>query len=171
MDERTTRTANDLEHVLRQLVEANGQLLGLLQQKRAALAGGLMRQVPGICSLENEKLQQIAELEKQRIELAGRLTAVLRPDAAEPLRLGELAELLGEPAGGRLLVLRAQLIAKVREVQHASSIVRRASETLMRHVRGLVQTIGAVSTGVTTYGRTGALPRQAMAMSTINTTA
>ncbi len=68
-------------------------------------------------------------------------------------------------------MLRQQLLERMEQVQTASSTARRATETLARHMQGLVQTIGMIASGMTTYSDNGALPRQARAMSTINLTA
>src|SRR5690606_29211509 len=123
--------------VLQQQVQAHEALLSLLQRKREALRTGGTRAMTELAALENEKVQLISELEKHRLTLVAELTLALVPDAAEPMRLGELAERMPEPARGRLLVLRHQLRERMEQVREASSVLRRATEALMKHVHGL----------------------------------
>lgn len=160
-----------IESVLRDEIAAHQRLLSLLQRKLAALRRADQKSVTAICQQENQEVQQIADLAKQRMTLAAALTQMVDPAAGEPMRLMELCQRLPEPARGRLLLLRQQLVAQMDQVRADSGVARRAAESLLSHMHGLVQSIGSVVTQVTTYGRTGALPRAATAMSTFTTTA
>ena len=171
MDDTLTPETQPLEETLKQLTTQHEQLLALLQRKRAAVCEADDQKVAALCRLENETLRTISQLEAERARQAGDLTLQVQPDATAPLRLGALAERLPEPARGRLLVLRNQLCQRMQQVQEQSSITRRATDSLARHMHGLVQTIGVLTTGVSTYDGSGAMPRQATAMSTINMTA
>lgn len=171
MHESTEQQATNLQTVLQQQVEAHEQLLTLLQRKRDGLRTADAKSVMACCALENEKVQLISELEKQRLCVIAALTLSLDPQAAAPLRLADLAEQLPEPVRGRLLVLRQQLVERMTRVAEASTVARRAAEALGRHMHGLVQSIGAISTGVATYGQRGKRPAGATAISTISVTA
>lgn len=160
-----------LEQNLHQLLSLHGELLELLKKKRDVLRSSDTQAVIGLCTLEHEKIQKIADLEKQRLQLVAGLTIALNPQAKEPLRMGEMAEQLNEPARGKLLVLRHQLLEKMKAVHHETGIVRRATEALAKHMHGIVQTIGALSAGVSTYGSRGALPQSNTAVSTFSATA
>lgn len=160
-----------LEQTLHQLLSLHGELLELLKNKRDVLRSSDTRAAIGLCTLEHEKLQDIADHEKQRLQLVADLTLALNPQAKEPLRMGELAEQFDEPVRGKLLVLRQQLLDRMKAVHHETGIVRRATESLAKHMNGIVQTIGALSAGVSTYGSRGALPRSNTAVSTFSATA
>lgn len=160
-----------LEAVLQQQASAHAELLTLMQRQRQALQKGDSRSMAQLCALENEKVQLISELEKQRLELTAQLTLKVDPAADQPLRLGELAERLPEPARSRLLVLRQRLTQQAEQVRQAAGVARRAADALVRHMHGLIQTIGMLSTGVCTYSQRGALPSHATAVRTINLTA
>jgi len=160
-----------LEQILSKQLEEHELMFGLLKRKREALRQANHRLVRDCCEQENHRVQAIGELEKHRLRLVGELTLMLNPHAAAPMLLGELAERLDEPARGRLLVFRQQLREKMEQIRHDASVVRRATESLTRHMQGLVQTIsGAMNCGGV-YGSGGAPPQRAMAMSTFNTTA
>lgn len=171
MDKRMPEMIVTLERVLSQQLSLHSELLNLLKRKREVLCASDAKATIDLCALENEKLQKVAELEKRRLNLVADLTLMVEPGAAQPMCLTDLAQRLAEPARGRLLVLRQQLREKMLGVQEETSIVRRATETLAKHMQGIVQTIGAISAGVSTYGQRGAFPQRHAAVSTFSATA
>ncbi|MEX1091393.1 MAG: flagellar export chaperone FlgN [Phycisphaeraceae bacterium] len=162
-----------LEEALGQQIGAHERLAGLVRQKLAALRQAQQAKVAALTQQENQVLQAIGELEKRRIMLVAGLTQRLQPAATRPWRLEELAQNLPEPSRGRLLVLRTQLRQQIELVRQESSIVRSVSEALLRHMNGLVQSLGSAMTGVGTYtrGGGGGPPPPPTAMSTFNATA
>ena len=64
------------------------------------------------------------------------------PSAVAPMRMRDMADRLPEPARGRLLVLREQLRERIARVKEESSVTRRATEALLKHMQGLVHTLG-----------------------------
>ena len=172
MDNRNTQPhITSLEQTLRQLFSLHSELLELLKRKRDILRASDTQAMIGLCTLEHEKVQKIAELEKQRLNLVADLTLAVDPQAKQPLSMSQLADELGEPVRGRLLVMRHQLLEQMKAVHEETGIVRRATEALAKHMHGIVQTIGALSAGVSTYGSRGAFPQQNTAVSTFSATA
>lgn len=137
------RTIPVLETVLRQLADRHEQLLSLMQRQREALRQADHRGVSEYSRLENTLVQAIGDLEKRRLELVAQLTQAIDPGAAAPMRMRDLAERLPEPSRGRLLVLREQLRARIAKVKEESSVTRRATESLLKHMQGLVHTLGS----------------------------
>ena len=171
MDKNIPRLVVTIEQVLSQLLQQHTELLDLLKRKREKLRTNDTQALMDFCTLEHEKVQKIAELEKQRLTVVAELTLAVEPGAPEPLRLTDLAERLPEPARGRLLVSRQQVLEKMKQVQSETAIARQATETMAKHMHGMIQTIGAISTGVSTYGSGGAFPQRATAVSTFSATA
>ena len=171
MDNQIKLIIDQLTGVLAKQLEAHGRLLALLKQKRQSLRQVQYEQVTTGSQQENTVIQQISELEKRRLQLVADLTLALDTHAAQPLRLAELAERLDEPDRGRLLVLRQQLFEHMAEVRRQTNVARRATESLVSHMQGLVQSIGAACSGMSVYASNGAPPPQAMVISTFNTTA
>ncbi len=66
MDETLNQHTDALERTLKPLIAHHEALLKLLERKRLALRAADDRQVAQICTLENENLREIAELETQR---------------------------------------------------------------------------------------------------------
>jgi hypothetical protein len=160
-----------LEDTLRQQIAAHEQLLSLMTLKREAIRSAQASRVAELVSQESAQLRIVTELEKRRLEQVAAATLAVDPSAAQPLRLGELALRLPEPARGRLLVLRQQARAKVEQVSQQAGVLREATTAVARHMQGLVQSIGGVLTGVPTYSAKGAPPRSATRVSTFVATA
>jgi len=131
-----------LETVLKQLTDRHEQLLTLMKRQRECLRLADHHGVSECSRLENTLVQAIGELEKRRLELVGQITKSIDPSATQPMRMRDLAEALPEPARGRLLVLREQLRERITAVKEQSSVTRRATEALLNHMQGLVQTLG-----------------------------
>jgi FlgN protein len=160
-----------LEVVMADETQAHERLIEAMDRKLQALRTADHQKVFACCDEENRYVQRIGELEKQRLLLVAELTRLVAPTAPEPMRLAELAERLGEPARGRLLVRRQQLRERIEQAQKRAGVARRAAEMLVQHMQGLIRVVGGAMTGIGLYGRTGAPPQAAMAVSTINTTA
>lgn len=165
------RQLAELERLLKQECEAHQRLGKLLDRKLAALKAGQRADVESLCEEENRCVQQVAELAKRRLSLVADLTQALDARAKAPLSLQELAERLAEPMRGRLLVLRVQLVEQMEQTKAQSARARQSTESLVRHMQGIMQTISTKLSGVVTYGRRGAPPAAAMALSTFSATA
>lgn len=172
MPEVLDRLIPQLETVLKQLTERHEQLLSLMQRQREALRGADHRGVSELSRLENVLVKAITDLEKRRLELVADLTRAVDPAAAQPMRMRDLAERLGEPSRGRLLVLRQQLRERIQQVKDESSVTRRATEALMKHMQGLVQTLSSAGRGSAYAPRNAVANRPiAPALRTLNLTA
>ncbi|MEM0915008.1 MAG: flagellar protein FlgN [Planctomycetota bacterium] len=171
MDKRLDAVIGSLDAICRKQIGLHDELSELLDRKREALQAADAERMAELCGLENERVQKIAELEKQRLEVVARLTQKVRPTAAEPMRMAELAECFAGPTRERLIALREELVGRVKTVQERARVARGATESLLRHVSGVVQQVGAIATGVQTYGRTGHRPRSAMSIGTFQMTA
>ncbi|NJL32279.1 MAG: flagellar protein FlgN [Phycisphaerales bacterium] len=165
------KATGELEAVLRELCEAHLRMSALLADKLGALRRADHKAVAASLGMENQQVQLIGELEKRRLTLAALLTQMIEPSAKAPWRLTELAQHLAEPARGRVLALRAQMVTTMQKVQKESAVTRRASEELVRHMQGLMRSVTSSVSGASVYGRSGQPPRAAMALSTFETRA
>ncbi len=160
-----------LESTLRASIDRHGQLVSLLERKRAAMRDGNATLMTDLTRLENAQVQAISELEKTRLKLVADLTLCVVPGSPEPLKLADLAEHFPEPTRGRLLVMRAQLLDQMKAAQAQTAVVKRAGEALVRHVDGLVKTLVNVSHGGAAYGPVGRTKEQPATLSTLSLTA
>lgn len=169
---------DSLEQELQSLLKLLGEMtalheawLPLCVEKRKALAAANADRLNEICRLENEKLQAVGEMEKRRLNLVASLTRRLDPGAKTPMKMVDLAEALPEPQRGNLLIARQQLRERISEVKTQSSIARRATESLMKHMGSLVHSVASAATGGSTYTHRGGTHPTAMTLSTMNMTA
>jgi hypothetical protein len=160
-----------LEDLLHREIDAHQRLLALVARKLKALSSADQKQVVACLKEENQQVQAIGELAKARLVVVAELTQCVDPAAKEPLRLGDLAARLPEPARGRLLVLRQELRARMEQLRRETGITRQAAQALVGHMHGLVRSVSEAMTGIGVYGRGGTLPRAATVISTFHTTA
>ncbi len=146
-----------LEDNLRHQLDGHRALLICVERNREAVRHADMQQIHSICERKNEIVQQLSELEKQRLMIVGRVTEHLEPDAERPVPLDRIAAALEEPARGRFEVLAAELRSAIKDVRTASAVVRSATDALARHMSGLMQTVQSVLGRAKVYGRRGRL--------------
>ncbi len=160
-----------IEQVLDDQSAAHRVLLGLIDRKQAALREARAGDLRDCCRLENEQVQRIATLEKRRQGLVAELTLAIEPQAKAPMRLTEVASRLPRSQVMGLLHRREELQRLIEQVQRSTGVARRATESLLRHMQGVIQTIGSAMTGVGTYSRKGSAPKAALTVRTLSMTA
>ena len=165
------KEVRSLVDLLRRTIAVYEAWLPLCQAKRRAIASADAESLNAVIRQENEKLQAIGELEKQRLNLVASLTQRVDPRAAAPMKMVELADALAEPERSELLMTRIELRERMHDVHRQSSIARRATESLARHMTSTVRSVAAVAAGVTTYSARGEQPARRFAVRTLNTTA
>ena len=144
-----------LKQILHELLGGHDQLLVLIRRIREAVRKADLQEIVSLCKQENTLADRLAELEKERLVLVGTLTELLSPTAEVPLTLGRIAEALGQPAGHALSELAGKLRSIVAEARQASSVLRTASESLGRHMGGLMQTVQGAISRANVYSRRG----------------
>ena len=159
-----------LEDNLRRQLEDHRKLLACLERNREAVRRADMGAIKSICQEENVIAQRLAELEKARLELIGRLTEQLHPHAEVPLSVSQITEEIGGPACSRLTALAGQLMATVEDVRRASSVVRGAAEALSRHMTGLMQSVHSALTRAQVYSRRGRIATSSQSQFCIDVT-
>lgn len=160
-----------LEDVLRDLIGQHERLAHSLAAKREALSTADQDRVLKLLEIENGSIQAVAEGDKQRQTIVAEMTLLLDADASTPIPMGEMAQLMEEPYRGRLLVLREQLRDRMMVVRRGTAVTRMATESLAKHMQGLLHTIQTVCGGGAAYGAGGSMPPVVTTLSTFTTTA
>ncbi len=145
----------ELEDLLTRLRREHEQLLTLIERKRQALRASAPAVVAEVCQSENRHIQAIGALEKRRQVVVGQLTQRTIPGAKQPARLSDLAAAAPASQGKRLMGLHAVLRDLVMKVQRENRINRQATEGLVRHIRGVMESVGQALSQAGTYGRRG----------------
>lgn len=144
-----------LGRVLAAQIEGHRKLLSCIEKKRQAIRDADIDAITKLCQAEQAITHRLGDLEKQRLELVGRLTERLAPDAAEPLSLCEIAAAADEGRRGGLEALAQGLREAIETVRRESSIVTAAAGALSRHMTGIMQTVNSVLSRVGVYERRG----------------
>ncbi|MDX1563794.1 MAG: flagellar protein FlgN [Phycisphaeraceae bacterium] len=155
-----------LDGCLRQLLDLNRQLLEVVAQKQKALAEAQPHRLQQCVEREKTLLERIGRLEVQRQEIV----SLLSRGAGGPKRLSQIAEEADEPVRGRLLVHHKKLRELLQQVRTANDHARRATEGLIRHMRGVVQMVHRAVNVHGTYGRQGMQAQPAAAPRTFTAT-
>ena len=171
MDNSIDTQITTLDRILQKQLQLHTTLLDLLKQKREAISKSDPDQMNNICELEKEKMHLIKQLENKRQQIVINVTRYLNPNATAPLSMQEIAEYVGGPEGDRLMIRRNQLRQKMQDVHSQASVAKRATESLMRHMQSIVQTIAAASSGTASYGESGVMNNRGMSLSSLNLTA
>jgi len=159
-----------LETHLRDLLSEHESMLALVRRKHEAVRQALPAVVTECTERENEAVKRIGQIETERQNVVGELTQMLEPNAAEPLRLAELAERVDEPRRGRLLVMHRNLMETMQELRREAAVTRSAMEGLLGHVQGMVQMLVQTVGGGGTYGSRGRVNPAAAVVSSFSTT-
>jgi hypothetical protein len=144
-----------LERLLAAQLEEHQRLRACIDRKREAIRTADIDAVTAICGEENAIIQRVAEVEKRRLELVGRMTQAIQPKAPSPMSMSQLSAALGEAQGVRLQAYADQLKTLISDVKRQSSIVRAAAETLSKHMSGIVQTVHSALSRARVYSRRG----------------
>lgn len=144
-----------LERIMRDQLQGHELLLECIHRKREAVRTADLDSIASICQREHTIVQRLAEMEKARLELIGKLTEALDSQAKAPLTVSRIAEAIDDPVRSRLCALAEKLRCTVLEARQASSVVRAATEALARHMTGIMQTVQSVLSQARVYSHSG----------------
>lgn len=144
-----------LEQILREGAELNGELLACITDSQQCLRTADTARLALCLKKERELVDAIDRLEQRRKVVAATLASALEISCEQEVRLGDLAEALGEPAQSTLVELGEALRSSITAVREAGGVLRDSCESLLGHVTGLMQTIQAGLSKTKLYGRDG----------------
>ena len=165
-DNRATGPLREVDRALANVGRSAASLGSLMQPLAAAFAGigaGLgLQQIATSFAEAEARFLKLEQTVKATGNAAGLTAEELRTMARE-LALSTLESIQGaETAVAQLLTFKA--------VGKDASLARRATESLVRHMQGLLQSIGVAVTGVGLYTRSGNPHKAALAVSTFQAT-
>ncbi|MFB3138393.1 MAG: flagellin [Phycisphaerales bacterium] len=86
-----------LERIMRDQLQGQQLLLECIHRKREAVRTADLDSIASICQREHTIVQRLAEMEKARLELIGKLTEALDSQAKAPLTVSRIADAIDEP--------------------------------------------------------------------------
>ncbi len=142
--------ADRLDAVLAQLEDEHGVLLGLAHEHREALTHADVQALQRITMKTSETLMRIAKIEQQRQSM------IARRD--QPIdTLDELLNRFGDDDRTRINERRTRLKELIMRVRDEQEAVKRASEQLAMHMKGLMKQVSASLSHSGTYSRAGSI--------------
>lgn len=144
--------AQPLEDLLEDLIAAHERLLDQARRHRDALAAADPAGIAACIQSQNQTVQQIAGLERERMALVA--TAVERTglDPKQPTLTAIVAR-LPVAARERLKALGDQLRTLLQALHREHEVLRMAAEALAAHMDGLMHQIGRKLSHTGTYER------------------
>jgi len=155
----TASAAHPLAPVLDALIAEHEALVGLFERHRAAIGRADGAAIESLSAEESRRFERIAALDAERRGLM-----VVGGRARPELRITELAGTQPEPARTALVERARRLREVIERVREAHGVVRTASDSLLSHLRGVMQQIGSRLSHAGTYGRDGAVRASAQVM-------
>lgn len=152
----------EVERLLRAFLAEQDRLREIAAARRRAIAAADPRAMARCVQDENEVVQRLAALDRERNALA---TAAAKrfPAPAGAGRdwrptLSWIAQRIEEPVRSSLLALAAELRERIETVRRENESVRMAADTLARHMQGILRAVEQRLNHSGAYGRRGLVP-------------
>lgn len=149
--------AAEVERVLCDLMAQFQRLTSLAHERREAMRSADPSRLARCISCENEAVQQVAEIEKRRITIIGRIAERLGVPGKTQTRVTSIAERIGGPIGDRLKKQAQELLRQIETLRRANEIARDAAASLSAHMEGLLRQASQTLNHSKTYGRLGSV--------------
>ncbi|MEM7628293.1 MAG: flagellar export chaperone FlgN [Planctomycetota bacterium] len=149
-----------LEQLLGAMHERQERLLELALEHREAISGADAGRLGEIVTRTRTLLEEVASLDAERCRLLGvgapRMGASRNAgDDTAGVKLTDLARRAPEPARSRLVERAGSLRALMERVRAEHASLRAASESMVQHMRGLMQQVAASMSHAKTYSAAG----------------
>jgi len=159
-----------LEALMRELIVCYEQLETIGAMRHEAMRTADTDRLGACIRQENELVQRIAGVEKERIEVVGRLTEEVGAPGEGAATMRWLAGRVPEAAGGRLRSLADRLREVIGAVGRQNRVSRETAERLVCHMSGLIQTVAWRLNHAKTYGRSGVMSAGPSVVSALDVT-
>lgn len=159
-----------LEGIMRSLVVCYEQILTFAKQRKDAIRSADTNKLGSVIRQENTLVQQVADIEKKRIEVVRVLAESLGSTKREQTTVGWIASRIGS-AGESLNILADHLKQTISRVQQLNAVTKQASEMLAKHMQGILQTVAKDRSFVKTYSSAGSMAQPRGASTGLNAVA
>lgn len=147
-----SRQLQDIETILRQLIEEHRNLLGSIDAQQQAMRAGHADQIERTAHQQESARMRIARLEARRRQLAAQIARAMRMPA-EPT-ISALAQLF--PARSEALtMLRDELRTAIEEVTKRTHITSRLAGAVLGHLNSAVRLIAGAVEQAGVYTKSG----------------
>lgn len=162
--------ARELERLLAALAGEHERLRAITAARRAALSRADAVALGACTTDENEVVQRIALLDKERATLALVAARAFGLPATESPTLSWIAANVPESRRGSLMAAAGRLRDLIATVRHERAAVGQAADALANHMRGILRAVEQRLTGAAAYSRSGTAPALAGALCALDMT-
>jgi hypothetical protein len=158
--------AEQLDRILRELVAAHEELLGLAGAQRSAISRADVRSLSDVTNAQTAVAERIADLERQRQATVAVMLKHAGPIAGTgqtPGRpsIANLVRAIADPLRSRLLAVADRLREVLNKLHTEHMALRDAAESLSDHMEGLMRQVCRKLSHAGTYARSGAIDTSA----------
>ncbi|MEM0984423.1 MAG: flagellar protein FlgN [Planctomycetota bacterium] len=155
----TERPAHPVVPVLDEMIDAHEQLLMLFEEHKTAIRFANGAALDELGQREQAIFERIGTLDARRRSLMS-----VRGKSDPAMTVTQLSAASPEPARTQLAERARKLRELIARAQSAHVAIKAASESLLMHLRGVVQQVGARLSHAGTYGRDGAVRNTSQVM-------
>jgi hypothetical protein len=137
-------------------LDVQKKLCGALDEKREAIRTADVQALEASTLLEGALLRRLKDLEGKRRTLVGGMSQSIAP-GGEALSLHDLVAHAESTTRERLTEVADDMRTTAAAVRHQSAVLRQASESLSRHLSGILQTMRSALSRAGVYGNRGAV--------------
>jgi hypothetical protein len=155
--------AAELPGLVRDLLRVHTQWLEAIKDHRAAIGSADAHAIAEAIDRQAALHEEAISLEKSRRSMLG-----LKPGEAGGATLTALAGVLAEPARGEVIEQAAALKRVMTELRRERSVVKRASESLLAHMTGVMTKVSGALNHAGVYARGGSIEAGPMVVSSLD---
>lgn len=157
-----------LERLVGGLLVCYEELESVGERRMVAIRRARSGEIASCVREENELVQRVAELEKQRVVIAEAYAKRLGSAEGAQTRLSWIAERLGGEEGERVRGQVERLRGVIEGVQRRNAVSVEATTSLAMHMRGLLRKVAERLNHAKTYGRGGLVEAGATVVSALD---
>jgi hypothetical protein len=144
-----------LEELMGELVVTYEQMKTMGEMRLDAIKSADAHRLAACVRQENELVQRVADLEKQRITVVGGIASELGSPKKHETTIGWIAGRVDGAKSSALSSAAERLRALMGEVMKMNAVAKGAAERLARHMEGLMHEIARGLNHAQVYGRNG----------------
>lgn len=166
---RIDAAAEELDQVLRGLIAAHEELLGLAAAHRSAISRADVRALAEVTGAQAAVAERVGELERQRQAAVAVMARAAGPaSGGRPTTITQIVRVLAEPVRARLLALAERLREVLNRLHNEHKALREAAEALSGHMEGLMRQVCRRLSHAGTYARSGVVDTSAPVMTALD---
>ncbi len=160
--------AQRLERLVRELVSCYEGLVSLAESRLEAIRSSNAQNLAACIRQENQLVQAIAGLERERSEVVTALAHRMGSEKESATKITWIARRLKGPEGERITTLCDTLKRLAQQLGSLNEVARIAAEHLANHMTGLLQAVSRHLNHAKTYSRSGSVEAGARVVSSLD---